>query len=90
MKRKESLVLGFDQIDPTQQQRKLFVTQYDLALRITGLREMFDIHVRTPESPARGTCCRLRLKECEIDKGPRALEKRSDHMPKLVTLSDLQ
>src|ERR1700687_1923594 len=32
------LVLGFGQIDPTQQQRKLFVTQYDLALRITGLR----------------------------------------------------
>jgi hypothetical protein len=29
------LVLGFGQIDPTQQQRKLFVTQYDLA---TGLR----------------------------------------------------
>src|SRR6266481_181511 len=33
-----SLVLGFGQIDPTQQQRKLFVTQDDLALRITGLR----------------------------------------------------
>lgn len=32
------LVLGFGQIDPTQQQRKLFVTQDDLALRITGLR----------------------------------------------------
>src|ERR1022692_1283643 len=32
------LVLGFGQIDPTQQQRKLFVTQGDLALRITGLR----------------------------------------------------
>jgi hypothetical protein len=31
-------VLGFGQIDPTQQQRKLFVTQDDLALRITGLR----------------------------------------------------
>jgi len=33
-----SLVLGFGQIDPTHQQRKLFVTQDDLALRITGLR----------------------------------------------------
>ena len=32
------LVLGFGQIDPTQQQRKLFVTQDDLALHITGLR----------------------------------------------------
>ena len=32
------LVLGFGQIDPTQQKRKLFVTQDDLALRITGLR----------------------------------------------------
>jgi len=32
------LVLGFGQIDPTQQQRKLFVTQDDLALSITGLR----------------------------------------------------
>src|ERR1017187_3117891 len=32
------LVLGFGQIGPTQQQRKLFVTQDDLALRITGLR----------------------------------------------------
>ena len=32
------LVLGFGQVDPTQQQRKLFVTQDDLALRITGLR----------------------------------------------------
>lgn len=32
------LVLGFGQIDPTQQQRKLFVTQDDLALCITGLR----------------------------------------------------
>jgi len=32
------LVLGFGQIDPTQQQRKLFVTQYDLALSIAGLR----------------------------------------------------
>src|ERR1035441_6725075 len=32
------LVLGFGQINPTQQQRKLFVTQDDLALRITGLR----------------------------------------------------
>jgi hypothetical protein len=32
------LVLGFSQIDATQQQRKLFVTQDDLALRITGLR----------------------------------------------------
>ena len=31
-------VLGFGQIDPTQQQRKLFVTQDDLALRIAGLR----------------------------------------------------
>jgi hypothetical protein len=31
-------VLGFGQIDPTQQQRKLFVTQDDPALRITGLR----------------------------------------------------
>ena len=31
------LVLGFDQIDPTQQQRKLFVTQDDPALRVTGL-----------------------------------------------------
>jgi hypothetical protein len=31
-------VLGFGQIDPTQQQRKLFVTQDDLALRIPGLR----------------------------------------------------
>jgi hypothetical protein len=31
-------VLGFGQIDPTQQERKLFVTQDDLALRITGLR----------------------------------------------------
>jgi hypothetical protein len=31
-------VLGFGQINPTQQQRKLFVTQYDLALRIAGLR----------------------------------------------------
>jgi hypothetical protein len=28
----------FGQIDPTQQQRKLFVTQDDLALRIAGLR----------------------------------------------------
>src|SRR5271169_1975862 len=32
------LVLGCGQIDPTQQQRKLFVTQDDLALRIAGLR----------------------------------------------------
>ncbi len=32
------LVLGFGQIDPTQQQRKLFVTQDDPALRIAGLR----------------------------------------------------
>src|ERR1035441_4033184 len=32
------LVLGCGQIDPSQQQRKLFVTQDDLALRITGLR----------------------------------------------------
>ena len=32
------LVLGFSQIDPTQQQRKLFVTQDDLALHISGLR----------------------------------------------------
>ena len=32
------LVLDFGQIDPTQQQRKLFVTQDDLALRIPGLR----------------------------------------------------
>ena len=32
------LVLGLGQIDPTQQQRKLFVTQDDLALRVTGLR----------------------------------------------------
>jgi len=32
------LVFGFGQIDPTQQQRKLFVTQDDLALRIPGLR----------------------------------------------------
>ena len=32
------LVLRFGQIDPTQQQRKLFVAQDDLALRITGLR----------------------------------------------------
>jgi hypothetical protein len=31
-------VRGFGPIDPTQQQRKLFVTQDDLALRITGLR----------------------------------------------------
>ncbi len=31
-------VLGFGQIDPTQQQRKLFMTEDDLALRITGLR----------------------------------------------------
>ncbi len=31
-------MLGFGQIDPTQQQRKLFVTQDDLALRIPGLR----------------------------------------------------
>jgi hypothetical protein len=31
-------MLGFGQIDPTQQQRKLFVTQDDLALRVTGLR----------------------------------------------------
>jgi hypothetical protein len=30
-------VLGFGQIDPTQQQKKLLVTQDDLALRITGL-----------------------------------------------------
>src|ERR1035438_7032359 len=32
------LVLGFGQIDPTQQQRKLFVTQDDLALPIAGFR----------------------------------------------------
>ena len=32
------LVLGFGQIDPTQQQRELFVTQDDLALSIPGLR----------------------------------------------------
>jgi len=32
------LVLGFGQVDPTQQQRELFVTQDDLALRIAGLR----------------------------------------------------
>src|ERR1035437_3095019 len=32
------LVLGFGQIDPAQQQRKLFVTQDDLALSIPGLR----------------------------------------------------
>ena len=32
------LVLGFRQIDPTQQQRKLFVIQDDLTLRIPGLR----------------------------------------------------
>jgi len=32
------LVLGFGQIDSTQQQRQLFVTQYDLALRIAGWR----------------------------------------------------
>ncbi len=32
------LVLGFGQIDATQQQRELFVTQDDLALRITALR----------------------------------------------------
>jgi hypothetical protein len=32
------LVLGFGQIDPAQQQRKLFVTQDDLALRIPRLR----------------------------------------------------
>src|SRR5712671_340109 len=32
------LVFGFGQIDPTQQQRKLFVTQDDLTLRITRLR----------------------------------------------------
>jgi hypothetical protein len=31
-------VLGFDQIDPTQQERELFVAQHDLALRIAGLR----------------------------------------------------
>jgi hypothetical protein len=31
------LVLGFGQIDPTQQQRELFVTQNGLALRIPGL-----------------------------------------------------
>ena len=31
-------VLGLDQIDPTQQQRKLFVTQDNLPLRIAGLR----------------------------------------------------
>ena len=33
-----TLMLCFGQIDPTQQQRKLFVTQHDLALGITGLR----------------------------------------------------
>jgi hypothetical protein len=32
------LVLGFGQIDPTQQQRKLFVTQDDFALSIAGFR----------------------------------------------------
>ena len=32
------LVLGFGQIDSTQQKRKLFGTQDDVALRITGLR----------------------------------------------------
>src|ERR1039457_2191111 len=32
------LVLGCGQIDPPQQQRELFVTQDDLALRIAGLR----------------------------------------------------
>ena len=32
------LVLRLGQIDPTQQQRKLFVTQDDLALRIAGFR----------------------------------------------------
>jgi hypothetical protein len=30
-----------------------------------------------------------RLEGCEIDKGPRALEKPSDHAPIIVTLSDL-
>lgn len=31
-------MIGFGKIDPTQQERKLFVTQDDLALRIPGLR----------------------------------------------------
>jgi exodeoxyribonuclease-3 len=31
-----------------------------------------------------------RLESCEIDKGPRAQEKPSDHTPIIVTLSDLQ
>jgi exodeoxyribonuclease-3 len=35
-------------------------------------------------SPALAT----RLKACEIDRGPRALEKPSDHTPIIVTLSD--
>jgi exonuclease III len=30
-----------------------------------------------------------RLEGCEIDKGPRAQEKPSDHTPIIVTLSDL-
>ena len=32
------LVLGFSQIDPTQQQKHLFVAQDNLALRVAGLR----------------------------------------------------
>jgi hypothetical protein len=53
-------VLGFGQIDPTQQQRKLFVTHDDLALRITTKSACTSIRRppgSTTASPQPGSCC---------------------------------